>query len=129
MLSARSRLHRCVLIFLQLMSLALPGALHARSVQGQASPRTSATATDNAPIVNKVEPPNWWIGMTQEVMVLLSGAGLDATKVECNLPSLIVERTQATSGGRYLFVWLKFGPGMKSGTAVCRITTPTGMTS
>ena len=67
--------------------------------------------------------------MTPEVMVLLSGAGLDAMKVECNLASLIVQRTQATGGGKYLFVWLKFGPGMKSGTAVCRITTPTGMTS
>lgn len=67
--------------------------------------------------------------MTPEVMVLLSGVGLDAMKVECNLPSLIVQRTQATGGGKYLFVWLKFGPGMKSGTAVCRITTPTGMTS
>jgi glycosidase len=66
--------------------------------------------------------------MTPELMVLLSGTGLDAMKVECNLPSLIVQRTQAT-GGKYLFVWLKFAPGMKSGTAVCRISTPTGMTS
>jgi len=41
--------------------------------------------------------------MTPELMVLLSGTGLDAMKVECNLPSLIVQRTQAT-GGKYLFV-------------------------
>jgi glycosidase len=67
--------------------------------------------------------------MTPDLMVLLSGSGLDAMKVECNLANLIVQRTQSTAGGKYLFVWLKFSPGMKSGTAVCRITTPTGMTS
>ena len=80
-------------------------------------------------MVTKVEPPNWWIGLTPEVMLLLSGRGLEATKLECNLPSIIVERTQATAGGKYLFVWLKFGAGTRSGTAVCRITTPTGLTS
>src|SRR5262249_18414341 len=125
MLSARSRWRRCSLIFSLLILLVLTGSLRARWEPGPCSPRTTATTTDNPALVTKVEPPNWWIGMTQEVMVLLSGTGLDAMKVECNLPSLIVERTQATGGGKYLFVWLKFGPGMKSGTAVCRITTPT----
>jgi neopullulanase len=81
------------------------------------------------PTVTKVEPPNWWIGLTPEVMVLLSGKGLNATKVECNLPNLLVERTQATSGGKYLFVWLKFEAELKSGTAVCRATSEAGTVS
>jgi glycosidase len=76
-----------------------------------------------------MEPPNWWIGLTPEVMLLLSGRNLEATRVECNLPSILVERTEATAGGRYLFVWLKLAADAKSGTAVCRITTPTGLTS
>jgi neopullulanase len=87
------------------------------------------SAQDNEPMVTKVEPPNWWLGMTPEVMVLLTGRGLEATKVECNLTSILVERTQSTTGGNYLFVWLKFGPETKSGTAVCRVTAPTGVTS
>jgi len=62
-------------------------------------------------------------------MLLLSGHDLEATRVVCNLPSILVERTQATAAGRYLFVWLKIGADAKSGTAVCRITTPTGTTS
>ena len=33
------------------------------------------------------------------------------------------------AGGDYLFVWMEIGPDTKSGTAVCRITTPTGKTS
>jgi glycosidase len=83
----------------------------------------------NAPVVTKVEPPSWWINLTAEVMLLVSGHHLEATRVVCNLPSILVERTQATAGGDYLFVWMKIGPDTKSGTAVCRITTPTGATS
>jgi len=76
------------------------------------------------PAVTKVEPPSWWVGLTPEVMLLLSGHDLDATYVACNLPTLHVSRTQSTAGGRYLFVWLKIVAGAQSGTAVCRITAP-----
>jgi len=62
-------------------------------------------------------------------MLLLSGHDLEATKVACNLPTLLVSRTEASAGGNYLFVWLKIGSETKSGTAVCRITTPKGITS
>lgn len=79
--------------------------------------------------VTKVEPPNWWIGFTPEVMLLLSGEDLEATNVSCNLPTLRVSRTQATAGGNYLFVWLKIGADTRPGTAVCRITAPKGATS
>jgi glycosidase len=95
----------------------------------QARVPQSAPASDTAPTVTKVEPPNWWIGLTPEVMLLLSGRHLEATRVACNLSSVIVERTQATAGGHYLFVWLKFSGEIKPGTAVCRITTSTGTTS
>jgi glycosidase len=80
-------------------------------------------------MVTKVEPPNWWLGLTPELMLLLSGRQLEATGVTCNLADLIVERTQSTAGGNYLFVWLKLGAELKSGTAVCRITTQAGSTS
>ncbi len=83
----------------------------------------------NAPVVTKVEPPSWWIHLTPEVMLLISGHSLEATHVACNLPSIVVERTRASAGGDYLFVWLTIGPDTQSGTAVCRITTPAGKTS
>jgi len=86
-------------------------------------------AADATAAVTKIEPPNWWVGLTPEVLVLLSGRDLEATHVACNLPTLSVSRTQATAGGKYLFVWLKIGAGTKSGTAVCRITAPRGATS
>jgi glycosidase len=87
------------------------------------------TANDAAPIVTKVEPPNWWVGLTPELLVLVSGRDLEATHVSCNLATLTVARTQATAGGKYLFVWLKIGTDTKTGTAVCRITAPKGTTS
>jgi neopullulanase len=89
----------------------------------------SEQADANAPVVTKVEPPSWWVNLTPYVMMLLSGHNLEATQVSCNLQSIVVERTEATGAGDYLFVWLKFGAGLQSGTAVCRVKTPTGTTS
>ena len=108
----------------------LPGIFFlvlALSAQTFASPQTAAT--ENAPAITKIEPPNWWVGFTPDLMLLLSGHGLQANKVSCNLPDVVVVRTQATQGGDYLFIWLKFGSNLRSGTVVCRAVTPTGEAS
>jgi neopullulanase len=94
-------------------------------------PRTVAQSFSdpNAPVVKKVEPPNWWVGLTQDVVVLLSGRNLQATHAKCNLPEVLVSRTQSSVSGDYLFVWLKFSAQLKSGTAVCRLITANGETT
>jgi glycosidase len=94
-----------------------------------ASLRAQETANPNAPVVKKVEPPNWWIGLSEDLLVLLTGKNLQATHANCNLPEVLVSRTMSSGNGDYLFVWLKLQPELKSGTAVCRITTPNGQTS
>jgi glycosidase len=104
--------------------LALVAALANCTEGARATPQE--TANPEAPVVTKVEPPSWWIGLTPELMLLISGKNLEATHVSCNLPDVLVTHTQATAGGSYLFVWLKFGATLRSGTAVCRVTTPTG---
>ena len=86
-------------------------------------------AKPDAPVVTKIEPPSWWINLTPEVMLLLSGRNLDATHAQCNLPGTLVERTQSSARGAYLFVWLKISQNLQPGTAVCRLKTPTGDTS
>lgn len=108
-----------------LLALALVFACGGSALQARAQQK----ADEAAPAVTKVEPPNWWVGLTPEVMLLLSGHDLEATHVSCNIQTLHVSRTEATAGGSYLFVWLKIGSDTKSGTAVCRITTPRGTTS
>lgn len=62
-------------------------------------------------------------------MVLVTGKNLQATHANCNLPDVLVSRTQSSLNGHYLFVWLRFTSELKSGTAVCRITTANGETS
>ena len=84
------------------------------------------TTNQQSPSITKVEPPSWWIGLTPEVMLLLSGRNLQANQVSCNLPTLRVTHTQATAAGHYLFVWLKIPADTRTGTAVCRVTTPSG---
>ena len=79
--------------------------------------------TPDAPVVTKVEPPNWWVNLTPDLMLLLAGKHLQATNVSCNLPEVIVSRSESTGSGNYLFVWLKFTSALKSGTAVCRVET------
>lgn len=113
---------RALLIVLFLPSLAAAGSDFA------ASAPQSAKAPPNAPVITKVEPPNWWVGLTPEVMLLLSGRHLAATRVQCNLPTLKVMRTQSSAAGTYLFLWLRIAPETRTGTAVCRVTTPDGTT-
>src|SRR5215470_12302746 len=86
-------------------------------------------STPEAPAVAKVEPPNWWIGLTPDLMLLLSGKHLEATHASCNLPEVTVGRTQSSADGDYLFLWLKFAPELRRGTVICRITTTNGQTS
>lgn len=94
-----------------------------------ADPAQTPSTDSNAPEVTKVEPPSWWINFTPEVMLLISGSNLDVTHAECNLRSVTVERTESTAAGRYVFVWLKIAGDARSGTAVCRLTTPAGTAS
>src|ERR1700723_555739 len=83
----------------------------------------------NAPIVTKVEPPNWWVGLTQDVVVLLSGKNLQGAQAFCDSADVTAGRTQASLNGDYLFVCLKFSPALKSGTAACYVSTANGRTS
>ncbi len=91
-------------------------------------PLPAQEANPHAPQVTKVEPPNWWLNLTPDLMLLLSGHDLQATKLTCNIPEVVVSRTQASHQGDYLFVWLKFAANARSGTLVCSIVTPTGET-
>jgi neopullulanase len=93
------------------------------------APAAQETSPPVAPVVTKVEPPNWWLHLTPELMLLLSGRNLQATEVGCNVPQVVVEHTQSTHHGDYLFIWLKIGADARSGTLVCRVATPRGKTS
>jgi neopullulanase len=91
--------------------------------------RAQEIPNPDAPSIFKVEPPDWWVNLTPDVMLLLTGKNLQVTHASCNLSDLIVSRTQSAADGAYLILWLRFGANLKSGTAVCRVVTPKGQAS
>lgn len=101
-------------------------ALQSAAIFFSAPALAQEIANPDAPSITKVEPPNWWVNLTPDVMLLLTGKNLQVTHANCNLPDVIVSRTQSMADGHYLFVWLRLSPNLKSGTAICRVTTPKG---
>ena len=112
-LRTHNHYHSVATTFLLSISVVLlcPGRTHALE-----------PADANAPIVKKVEPPNWWVGLTQDVVLLLSGENLQGAHAACDLAGVTAGRTQSSLNGDYLFVWLKFSPGLKSGTTACHVS-------
>jgi neopullulanase len=101
-------------------------ALQSAAIFFSGSALAQEIANPEAPLIAKVEPPNWWVNLTPDVMLLLTGKNLQVTHANCNLPDVIVSRTQSMADGHYLLVWLRLSPNLKSGTAICRVTTPKG---
>lgn len=78
------------------------------------------------PTVQKVEPPNWWIGMAHDPMLMLTGDNLKAAKVTTTFPGLTVKRSEPSADGHYLFVWLRIASGAKAGKALLQVSTASG---
>ncbi len=85
----------------------------------------SAAALAQAPHVSKVEPPNWWIGLP-DPMVLLTGEHLEDAKITVATQGVHVIRTEPGKNGHYVFVWLKLDAAMPPATADLSVTSPQG---
>jgi glycosidase len=71
-----------------------------------AQPASKAAAI-GAPIVRKVEPPNWWLNYTPEVTLLLTGENLSGARVQTKSLAATVLHSEASANGHYLFVHLR----------------------
>lgn len=80
------------------------------------------------PVVNKVDPPNWWAGLDPSPMLLLSGQGLGSATVTTQYPGVRITRVQPGADDHYLFVFLDT-KGAKAGKARFEIATPQGKTT
>ena len=58
-----------------------------------------------APVVKRIEPPNWWAGLPGP-MLLLYGEHLEGAVVTVDAPGVRVSRTEF-GGDTHLFVWLQ----------------------
>ncbi len=81
------------------------------------------------PSVQKVEPPNWWIGLPHDPMLMLTGDGLQQASVITHHKGLSVARTQSSPDGHYLFVWIRVAPKAAPGRAELKVSTASGSTS
>jgi glycosidase len=78
-----------------------------------------------APRVEKVEPPNWWIGLP-DPMLLLTGEHLAGAQVTTASPGVRIVRVQEGLNDRYLFLWLKISQTASAGRINLRLTTQHG---
>jgi len=78
------------------------------------------------PWVEKIEPPNWWVGLAANPMLLLTGSDLQGARVATAHRGLRVVRTQSSANGHYLLVWLDIAPDAAPGRIPLRIVTASG---
>lgn len=70
-----------------------------------------------APTVEKIEPPNWWAGMTvNPVRVLIRGTNLNGAAVWTNSSNLRTSNLKPSANGHYLFFDLTIPKNTKPGT-------------
>ena len=76
----------------------------------------SSAAFAQSPTVEKVDPPNWWAGMTvNPVRVLVRGTNLGASAVSTNSNALHAANPKASANGHYLFFDLSIAKNTKAG--------------
>jgi len=80
-----------------------------------------------APEVDKVEPPNWWVGNSiNPVRLLIHGKDLKGATVKSLQPAVRPGRTQANAAGTYLFVELEIQENARPGPFPLQVVTPEG---
>jgi glycosidase len=66
----------------------------------------AATSSAQAPRIDKIDPPGWWSGLP-DPMLLVHGEGLKDAQFTLSGKGVTLERTQASDNGHWAFVWLK----------------------
>lgn len=89
---------RCILLFLIL----IPCAIFSQEIK-----------------LERVEPPNWWIGFKNpEVQLLVYGKNIASTTVSVDYPGFVIKKIHKLKNPDYLFLDMAISPGTKPGIAV-----------
>ncbi len=88
-----------------------------------------AVSTAQAPVVRKIEPPNWWINYAPALTLLLTGENLSGARVDSPTKALTVLGAEASANGHYLFIHLQLSSDLSSGTVSLKLITPAGSTT
>ena len=85
----------------------------------------AGAATAQAPVVEKVDPPNWWTGSTiNPVRVLVRGRNLAGARARC--ARVRCGAVRVNDAGTYLFVDVTIPGGAAPGSYPFSIVTPAG---
>ena len=88
-----------------------------------------STAAAQAPLIYKIEPPNWWVNFTPELSLLLTGKNLAKTRVESTTGRASVIDSHPSANGHYLFVHLKLSRGLAVGNVSLKVRSAAGASS
>ncbi len=75
-----------------------------------------AVLSHAAPVITKVDPPNWWIRHTRNpIQVLLTGSDLNGAAVSTASTGFRVDVRRTSANGHYIFAYLTIHPSVKPG--------------
>src|ERR1700758_4372956 len=67
--------------------------------------RVALYAQPAPPVINKIDPPNWWPALP-DPMLLIYGRNLNGAQFGVTGPGVRIVRSQASANGHYAFLWL-----------------------
>ena len=111
---------------LPILSVCLYGAYLQPTLPSAAPPTFDIQAA--APIIRKIDPPNWWVHFTPELTLLLTGENLSSAHLTSTTKAVKVLAADASANGHYLFVHLKIS-ATRPETARLHLQTLSGSTS
>ena len=68
-------------------------------------PLVAAASDGGAPVISRIDPPNWWAKLP-DPMLLVYGQNLGDAHFAVEGRGVRVEKTQASANGHFAFVWL-----------------------
>jgi neopullulanase len=84
---------------------------------------TALHAGAQSPVVDRIDPTNWFVGMRNPtVQLLLYGKNIGAARVSIRYPGVTVRRTQPLENPNYLAVDLNLAPTTRPGTFPITLT-------
>ena len=80
-------------------------------------------ATAQNPVIKRIDPTNWWVGMKNPALQLLVyGTNIKGMKLSINYKGVTVQKVNEVENPNYLFVDLLIAPDTKAGRFVIELT-------